>query len=319
VSRAARVAAGLLLGAALLAWLIATVDLRGAAAAARAATPGSVAGIGGLTLAFLLLKTWRWRVLLGEMPAPRRLLLRGVMLGSALNYVLPQAGEAARVAILHDGPRRPPAALLASIAAERVMDMLAVALLASIVATGPAGAVGGLPVAPVLLACSLAAVGIVALAIRAPAGFAEGLARGVAWAGAGAADSVRRHARDAIAGLQPLRSPRVVAAAFALSALQWACMAGAVALAMAGVGLAPEPSAAALTTVVLVAGLLLPSAPGYAGTTQAAFVVALAPLGNDPGSALAASLVYNVVVVGTVLVVALPFALPRGGGPGRQP
>lgn len=312
MSRASRAAAGVLLGAALLAWLLATVDLRAAWAAVRAAAPAAVAGIAGLTLAFLTLKSWRWRLLLGAMPVSSALLLRGVLLGSALNYALPQAGEAARIAILHDAAQRPAAALLASIAAERVMDLLAVTLLASLVAAGPAADAGGLPVAPVLLACSIAAAGIVALVLRAPDSCARAAARAVAWAGPGAVARVRRHAGEAIAGLQPLRSPRVVGAGLALSLLQWGCMAGAVALAMRSVGLPPEPSAAALTTVVLVAGLLLPSAPGYAGTTQAAFVVALVPLGHAAESALAASLVYNLAVVCTVLGVALPFALPRG-------
>lgn len=307
---ALRAALGVLVGVALLAWLLPAVDLRRALATASSAPPSRVAGIVALTLLFLLLKAWRWQVLLGAMRAPAGLLLRSVLLGSALNYALPHAGEAARVALVQDGSRRPAAALLSSIGVERIMDLLVIALLAAVVAAGPGATVGGVPLAQLLLPVVTVAVALLAAMIAAPQPVLGIFTRMAACAGARVAALVGRHAADALNGLQALRSAGVTGVALLLSVAQWACTAACIALAMAAAGLAPSPSAVALTLVALVAGLLLPSAPGYAGTTQAAFVLALAPFGHDQASALAASLVYNVSVVATVLCAALPCALP---------
>ena len=305
---ALRATLGLFVGAALLAWLLPVVDLRAALATATAASPLAVAGIAALTLLFLLFKAWRWRVLLGSMPAPPTLLLRSVLLGSALNYALPHAGEAVRIALVHDGSRRPAAALLSSIGVERIMDLLVITLLALAVAAGPGATVGGVPLAQLLLPCAIVAVTLLAAVIAAPGPALAACTRIAALAGGRLAAFVVRHAADALSGLQVLRSAGVTGFALLLSAAQWACMAGCIAFAMAGVGMVPDPSAVALTLVALVAGLLLPSAPGYAGTTQAAFVLALAAFGHGQATSLAASLVYNVIVVATVLGAALPGA-----------
>lgn len=307
---ALRAAVGVLVGAALLAWLLPVVDLRRALATATAAPPSLVAGIVALTLVFLLLKAWRWQVLIGAMRAPAGLLLRSVLLGSALNYALPHAGEAARIALVQDGPRRPAAALLSSIGVERIMDLLVIALLGAVVAAGPGATVGGVPLARLLWPAVTVAVVLLAAVIAAPQPVLGLLTRIAAVAGERAAALVGRHAADALSGLQSLRSAGVTGVALLLSAAQWACTAACIALAMVAAGLAPSPSSVALTLVALVAGLLLPSAPGYAGTTQAAFVLALAPFGHAQAGALAASLIYNVAVVAAVLCAALPCALP---------
>ena len=57
------------------------------------------------------------------------------------------------------------------------------------------------------------------------------------------------------------------------------------------------PLAAALSVLVAaVIGMMLPAAPGYIGTFQLAFTLALAPFGVSAADALAASLFYHVML-----------------------
>jgi uncharacterized membrane protein YbhN (UPF0104 family) len=298
------VLAGLLVGGTLLAWLGRDVALGAAARAAAAADLYCVLGIGALTGAFLCFKTWRWRLLLADASAGAGALFRSVALGSAVNYSLPYAGELARVAGARRSSALPSATLLASIGAERVFDLLVLAGFGLVMVWAYpshgvlAGVVAGVGLASLLAA--LLIVGLLAAPERVDRG-AQAVARALGPRAGAALQSQLVRAR---AGLEPLRSPRRVGGALLLSVLQWTCMSACVVLAMRGVGLEYSLAAALGTQVCLAAGLLLPSAPGQAGTTQLAFVLALGPLGHDAAQSIAASIVYNVVMVVTVLLVA---------------
>ena len=61
-----------------------------------------------------------------------------------------------------------------------------------------------------------------------------------------------------------------------------------------------------VSTLVLlysVVGLMLPTAPGYIGTIQAIFALALLPLAVNKETVLAASIIYNAII--TLLPIAL--------------
>jgi uncharacterized membrane protein YbhN (UPF0104 family) len=109
----------------------------------------------------------------------------------------------------------------------------------------------------------------------------------------------------AFAGLAPVRSVRTSLAVFAWSLVQWlavaACTAGSAAVAGAAIGAGP----AILVVVGIVVAFLLPNAPGYAGSVQAAFRVTLVPLGVAPEAALAASFVYQLLMILPLVVVGL--------------
>jgi uncharacterized membrane protein YbhN (UPF0104 family) len=73
----------------------------------------------------------------------------------------------------------------------------------------------------------------------------------------------------------------------------------------AAVGLALGAAACGLVVVGIVVAFLLPNAPGYAGSVQVAFLVALAPLGFPEAAALAASVIYQLLMVLPLILAGL--------------
>ena len=200
----------------------------------------------------------------------------------------------------------PSAKVLATIALERMLDFLVVLLLLShehVTSTHPPAEletadwfVGGAGLA--ILACAVLWVGwtqpVTALVRRATAFLPGGL-------GARITAELERSAD----GLAALRQPRLVAGAAALSILQWACMSLGTAATVAAVGVTIPLSAGFVIVAVTVAGLILPSSPGYVGTTQLCFALALAPFGVASEDAVAASIVFNVACWVPVTLVGL--------------
>jgi uncharacterized protein (TIRG00374 family) len=93
-----------------------------------------------LPVAFLshLLRAWRWRRFIGQ-PVSVFYSFSSVMIGYAVNDILPRVGELARVVNMNRITRVPLAQLLTTLVAERILDVIAlVALLGiSILIDGP--------------------------------------------------------------------------------------------------------------------------------------------------------------------------------------
>ena len=256
-------------------------------------------------VAFVWAKTARWRLLLGPGAPQTIALLRPVTSGLALNALVPHSGEFVRAFALQRRHGFAASAVLSSIVAERVFDLFGVLVLA-------AGALTVVPVAPALLAAVrllalvavvLAACVIAALAVPGPMRhFAALLSRPLPER---LAARLLAEVDAAFAGLAAVRSPRTSLAVFAWSLVQWlavaACTAGSAAVAGETIGAGP----AILVVVGIVVAFLLPNAPGYAGSVQAAFRVTLVPLGVAPEAALAASFVYQLLMVLPLVVVGL--------------
>jgi hypothetical protein len=267
-------------------------------------------GVLTATAAYVWAKAARWRLLLGAASPPTIALLRPVTAGLALNALVPHSGEFVRAFSLQRRHGHAASAVLSSIVAERVFDLFGVLVLAAL-------ALLFVPVAPELLAAMrLLALVALALAVAVVASVAAPRAmRGLA-ARLVAPLPDRFGARllvevdAALAGLAPVRSLRTSLAVFAWSLVQWlaiaGCTAGSAAVAGAPIGAPP----AILVVVGIVVAFLLPNAPGYAGAVQLAFRVTLVPLGVAPEAALAASIVYQLLMVLPVVVVGL--ALLRG-------
>jgi uncharacterized protein (TIRG00374 family) len=83
-----------------------------------------------LPIAFLshLLRAWRWRRFIGQ-PVPLFYSFTSVMIGYAVNDVLPRVGELVRAVNMNRITRVPLAQLLASLVAERILDVLALVAL----------------------------------------------------------------------------------------------------------------------------------------------------------------------------------------------
>jgi uncharacterized membrane protein YbhN (UPF0104 family) len=119
-----------------------------------------------------------------------------------------------------------------------------------------------------------------------------------------------RRVDEALEGLRPVRSPATSARVLAWSLVQWIAVAICVLGCALVVGFDAGVAASMLVVVGIVVAFLLPNAPGYAGSVQVAFLVTLRPLGVREDLALAASIVYQLLMVLPLIISGL--ALARG-------
>jgi hypothetical protein len=306
-SRLGGAALGLAVGACLLALAFrgtppASVLERLAAGGWGAAGPLTV----GATALFVLAKTARWRRLLGAPPAAGpRVLLAAVLAGLALNALVPHAGEFVRAVALERRARLPAAGVLGSIVAERVFDLFGVLILAAFaLARIPATPALAAAVRLLALVAFALALGIV-VALAAPALVTRAVRGGARVLPPAARPWVERQLAAALDGLAPVRSPATALVVLGWSLAQWLAVALAVHGSAAVVGVPLGAAASCLVVLGIVVAFLLPNAPGYAGSVQVAFVAALAPTGVGAGGALAASVVYQLLMVLPLVVAGL--------------
>jgi uncharacterized membrane protein YbhN (UPF0104 family) len=316
---AIRVLAGAAIGVALLAaaargvtWTdlrreVGTLDGRWLAAAAATIVAGQ------------WLRAARWRVLFGSDPRPsRRDSFAILSVGYLVSNILPlRAGDPARAWLVTVRTGASAARALATVMAERVLDVLSIALLLALwipgwgaawLANAAARQVTSAAVAAGGVAA--AAAGIVGLALAARVAPAlsplveTALLRAGAPAGraAGAAALVDRFGQ----GLAVLSSARRAAAVLAWSLSVWLMGAAGYWLVMRAFGLHLPFAAAGLA--VCAAALLaavLPPTPGYAGTFELAITTALVVHGVAQATALSYSLVLHGLTVGMLVIMGL--------------
>jgi uncharacterized membrane protein YbhN (UPF0104 family) len=297
---------GLALGAAFLWFAVSRVDIPGVRIVLGRVevAPTLIVIIAGAM--FLMFKTWRWRRILGAHTGMSSgSAFRAVAIGSAANYVLPHLGEFFRIWATGDRPGVTRTSVMATIGLERMLDIAAICLI-GIALTTLEPETSGMRHALDLLAIA-SGLGFVLLVIglRRPEAFLRVAERFTALLGTKFSARAIPLLRGALSGVANFIKPGEFIRLLSLSFLQWACIAVCVAASLSAVGLAITLGSSVAVLVALVVGLILPSGPGYAGTTQLAFVLALEPLGYSGESALAASLVYNATIVGVIVVIAL--------------
>ena len=266
------------------------------------------------TVLYLLTKAARWGVLIRPIHTARtRQLFGSVCAGNAGNYLIPHFGELLRVMIAGDQLRAPRSALLGSIAVERLFDFAALTFLAAAVlipaervAAETAGAIWFIALAAAVLFVAIAAFMLwtepLVQAIDTMARVLPARARTL----------VVRILRNGLPGLAMMRSPGLVVPVVVFSVLQWLLIALSMALSLKAVGIAVSAEAVAAVVLLNVVGLVLPAAPGHVGTIQLSFAVGLQGFGVPWETAIAASIVYNTLVVMVVMALGLPM-ISRAG------
>lgn len=299
---------GIGLGAAFLYLSVRGTDLAAIAAALQRArlwpAPAIVLALG----LFFWLKALRWRTLLAPLQAvTTRAIVPAMMVGYASNVILPaQLGELVRMYLAARALGIAKASMLATIVVERLFDFLALLCFLGLVLVVDLAAPAELRVVGYW-------VGGISLALLAGVG---GLLIGhrhiIAWvramghAPAGSlAARLSAHCTVAAQGLGAIRSPRLLLQIVATSFAQWACMGLCVHLAIAALGITAPLSAAFTVLTFIVAGLTLPSSPGFVGTVQLCFTLGLAPYHVDSAAAFATSVYYHVIVYASVLLAGL--------------
>jgi len=114
----------------------------------------------------------------------------------------------------------------------------------------------------------------------------------------------------AVLGLASLKSPLMLGRMVAHSLLKWAACGAMVWVSLRAFGGSVSFSVSMIVIAVMALALTVPTAPGFVGAIQAAFVFALGPFGVAQETALAASVFYlvaewlPVTLVGGVCFVA---------------
>jgi glycosyltransferase 2 family protein len=268
-----------------------------------------------LLVGFYVLKALRWGVLLAPVArVPTPLLFRAVIIGYASNAILPaQLGDVVRAIVTSREMGLRLAPIVTTLVVERALDLL-------VVVTLLAAAAVLLPDVPDALEFAGAAVTLVcllALALLFSYGrHTDTWIRGLQHLLAGLPEGIRQRigsqANAGADGARALAEPGPFLLVVGQTFLKWMLVAGCNLISLVALGIEVPPVAAVLVLACTVLALLLPSAPGYVGAIQIAYVIALKPFGVSPSEAVAASLFFHAFAYGFV-VLAGWYYLHAGG------
>jgi uncharacterized protein (TIRG00374 family) len=246
---------------------------------------------------FYWFKAVRIRLLL--MPL-REIHIQGVlpatMIGFAANNLLPaRLGDLVRAYLLGSQYDLSKTSILATMVLERLFDLVAaLGLLALILVSmqvpttliKPGYFIGGLELALLcIIIMMIMQTGMLVRFCMRVTSFLPGALQ--SW--------LARHIEHGAVGTLALKQPYLLAGIATTSLAQAVLRASAMYLALLAVGINVPPSAALVLLALSTAAITLPSAPGFFGTMQLCFVLALRPYGISPGDAFAASLFYQVL------------------------
>ena len=105
-----------------------------------------------------------------------------------------------------------------------------------------------------------------------------------------------------LTAMHSMKSVRLVVRSVVLSMLQWVLVGLAIYAALKSVGVEIDMSGAAVTLAATVLAVSLPAAPGFFGTIQLAFVLALVPYGVSESDALAGSVIFHIISYSYVMI-----------------
>jgi uncharacterized protein (TIRG00374 family) len=303
LKRATRIILSVLLTAGFLFLFLRGFDLAAAWRSVRGASPALIALSIALNLAAYVVRAWRWRYLLA--PVRERLgmynLLSATMIGFMISFLVPfRAGEVVRPVLLARRERLSAGAALATIALERMLDMLTVMSLflvfrytahgASVLA-GAAGAGSqasmllreGLRYTAVVVAVSLPIVVALVVFPRAVLAALGRLSRGRPGRLAAALATLERF----LSGLGAMRRVRELAGSLTLSVLMWLMIGHSIFLALRAFDLDLAFIDTLLLMVPLTVGIAMPT-PGGVGPYEYLCQIALADFWGVPGATAAA-------------------------------
>lgn len=120
------------------------------------------------------------------------------------------------------------------------------------------------------------------------------------------------HLNDASVGLHAIKNPSTIAWISVSSIIQWFCMGVCIYIALFALGIKVSFSAAIVVLALTMFAVIVPSVPGFFGTIQLSFFIALKPYGVNQGDAIAASIFFHIFTYLAVLLLGV-FLLHRLG------
>ncbi len=271
--------------------------------------PSSVTGyfvlVAALTVYALItaLRGWRWHVILrgGEIRHAAADAYGLTVVGYMGNTVLPaRGGELLRILLLSERSDARRRQVLGSIVPERLLDAAALVLLfAAVTLAGTAGTPTG--TLPALLALAGLVAVVATLAVYLRLRIAGRLAR--------FADRVRPMTRASRQLLAP-RGALLLAVTLGL----WLLEAAVFLLVASSLDLSMSAPDAMFVVVLVSFFAMVPAAPGYVGTYDAAALFALHALGVRGGAAVGCVLLYRFVIFVPITIAGLILMVGRYGG-----
>jgi glycosyltransferase 2 family protein len=301
VSRRRLIQAAVLLaiGVLILYGLLRTVHPDQVAAAIRGANPGWIAiGLAGY-LAFIVIRGWRWQVIL-QASTPAATLgdaTAVTAIGFAVNTVSPfKLGELVRIGTIAPRARIGVGEATATVVVERVLDVLAllvVAVAAAAIAGGGSNSFGLWSGVVVIAVASLAIAAVAYLMVTYPQATLAVIERIAARLPARVGTFVDRFAASVLKGFASLRSPRRLAIAALLSVLVWLCVD--VGLMACFRALTPQLSfpTLVLACTIFIISQAISITPGSVGTYEGFFLLVLSTFGAGPAALVTAAAVLN--------------------------
>ena len=232
----------------------------------------------------MLLRAWRWRVILGTLaPLHETPVLHATNIGFMGNMVLPlRAGEVIKPLVVARSGEVGAAAALASVAVERICDMLMLAILAVL----SVALVPGDNVLREQLPALAGAVGLLVFGLVVAVRFGWQVQSVVDWISgflpSVLGDALQDASRGGLRVLSGLSEVRSFLLVMAISSGVWlAAASGFVAGALALGIEAPYFALGIVTSVVVAIAVSVPSAPGFIGVFWAGSEIALGLFGVD--------------------------------------
>ncbi|UJP06415.1 MAG: flippase-like domain-containing protein [Nitrosomonas sp.] len=247
---------------------------------------------------FMLIKTWRWSVILGPVGHVQFSLLHSAAyIGTAANLSIAHSGELLRAVLIGRRSSVASAAVLASIGVERIFDFMVVVALFGILLIMDQQLPEYVTVAG-FIAVFMVVAGLLTIALLSVPSKARyhlrllviSLLPEKLW------EMKKNQLKRGLVGFSALSSPSIVINVFLLSLLQWGCIISAIWLCALSAGYALTISMAITVWVLMVVGLTLPSSPAQLGTTQLAFTLGLSMALSETQIPFAASVVYTCCV-----------------------
>ena len=289
-------------------WLaVRNVEWRSVMIAFRSANLLVAVPILGLLAGYYGLKAMRWSILVRPIKRLSAVsLIPALMIGLAANNLFPaHLGEFVRMYVLSQKEKVPSSAVLATLVVERILDMVSILLIVSVAAMGQELSDGSRIAGAILIASLVGFVSLIVFLIKAQDRMEQLVSRFLVFLPRKMVDKIVSQLRLATRGFDSLRNLREYPVLLLNSLLQWLLMAAAIYLSIYAFDISVPWASAVLVLGLIVAGITLPSAPGFFGTVELCFVVGLAAFAVDESLALSAAIFYHIITWGTATIVGL--------------
>ena len=277
---------GILVSAFLLWWVFRGEDLGAIAAELASADPWVLLGAVAVSTSGFLIRALRWRVLLTPLGVRTRLRSRwaAVNIGFMVNNFIPGRvpGEVARAYALGRLEPVTASSALGTLVMERFLDSIALLALLAVTLLSPSfpaeATVGGRAISSVIWVITVvlvAGIGVLGLLLHRPEFFLALAERITNRLPGGYSARLLGGVRAFINGLELMRRPGALLAAFVWSLFLWVWMAASFWVAFRAFGIDLGLTAAMFTQCAVAIFVALPAAPGFIGTFHAGVAVSL--------------------------------------------